>query len=336
MKSKKALGIAILLVVVGTVVLTVIGGFVLQLNQSQSTAPQTALDASASGGTPSSSGSPPSLPSGPQPTVENRLRTHQQRAAIIKNGTISIRVDNYDSARKRLRKRTGELGGYVANSGRTLNGHGNRTWVTGYVVLRVPAEQFGQLLRYTKQQGTVENEITASTDVSGKLVDLNARIKNLKSKRDRLRSFYEEANDTDDLLSVQERLSEVQGEIEQLEAKRRALRDRVGFSTLRVEIAEPTPPPAATPTPTPEPAYHERSVVTAFLSSVDGVIVMLRTGLVTVSYLLPYLFVFVVAGGVLYAVRKPAWRLVIDGRMWVRGETDEQETSKRTDRSREQ
>jgi len=161
--------------------------------------------------------------------------------AIIRTGTVELRVEDYDTSRAAIADRAQSLGGYVAGSGSTRHTRDNQSWTTGYVVVRVPSERFSDVLSHARDRGTVTNEETQTEDVTDDLVDLEARLTNLKERRDRLRSFYDRANSTGELLRIEEELSSVQSEIERLEAKKRALEDRVAFATLRVELREPEP-----------------------------------------------------------------------------------------------
>jgi len=212
--------------------------------------------------------------------------------ALIRSGEVRLRVDDFDRARDRLVSIANSRGGFVADSAETTHREDNRTWTEGRLVLRVPSDTFTPAFREVKGVGTVERADSSTKDVTDRLVDLEARLNNLKAQRDRLRTLYEEANDTDAVLQVGRELSEVQGEIERLEAKRRALEDRVALATITVRFSEPEPEPTPTPTPTPEPAYHETGLVSAFVSSVNGVVVTVRAIGVTVAYLAPYLLVF--------------------------------------------
>jgi hypothetical protein len=232
----------------------------------------------------------------------------QARArALIRTGEVRLRVDDFDRARDRLVSIAESRGGFVADSAETTHREDNRTWTEGRLVLRVPSESFTPAFREVKAAGTVERADSSTADVTDRLVDLEARLKNLEARRDRLRTLYDEANGTEDVLRVGRELSEVQGQIERLEAKRRALEDRVALATITVRFSEPRPEPTPTPTPTPEPAYHETGLGAAFLASVNGAVVAVRTIAVTIAYAAPYLLVFGLPVGLvgvgLYRVR---------------------------------
>lgn len=161
--------------------------------------------------------------------------------AIIRTGTVRLRVEEFDSARAAIAERARSKGGYVSESGSRHHTRDNESWTTGYVVVRIPSDQFSSVLSDTRARGTVLNEETRTEDVTDQLVDIEARLTSLRERRDRLRSFYERANSTGELLRIEEELSSVQSDIEQLEAKQRSLEQRVAFATLRVELTEPEP-----------------------------------------------------------------------------------------------
>lgn len=234
------------------------------------------------------------------------LSNRAARQALVRTGTVTLEVDDYDAARTSLVATVRGMGGFVGDSDQQLHREGNRTWTTGQVVLRVPAERFGDLLSAAKREGTVVSEGTQTRDVGDQLVDLEARLENLRARRDRLRAFYDRANSTEELLAVEERLSSVQGKIERLKAQKRALEEDVAYSTLTVKLREPEPDVESRETENDDgTAFHRRSVVAAFLDSVDALVVFVRATLVAFAYVAPFLVAFVVPAGALGLV---AWR----------------------------
>lgn len=216
---------------------------------------------------------------------------------LVRTGTVKLEVQDFDAARRSLVGEARSVGGFVGDSSRKLHREDNRTWTTGRVVLRVPADEFPTVLAAVREQGTVVSERTKTRDVTDQLVDLEARLENLRSKRSRLREFYERANTTRGLLRIEERLSAVQRKIERLKAQKRALERKVAYSTLTVKLREPEPDPTPTPTPTPSPAYHETSLGAALASSLGSLVVLGRGLLVTLAYALPYAVVAGVPAG---------------------------------------
>jgi len=232
-------------------------------------------------------------------------RDPNRTRAVVRTGSVTLRVDSFDEARETLVAVAREYDGYVAGSDTSVERVGNRTRTTGRLVLRVRSDRFGEAFSSVKAAGEVRSASSDSRDVSDQLVDIEARLTNLRNQRDRLRRIYEDANDTESVLRVGERLSDVQEQIERLRAKRRSLRDEVTYATITVRINEPGLTPTPTATPTPRPSYHETDLGAALAASVDGVVVTVRALLVTLAYVGPYALVFgVPVAGLAYLARR--------------------------------
>lgn len=209
--------------------------------------------------------------------------------AIVRTGRMVLEVENFSESQSAIAATARNYGGYVSDSNERLHRSGDQTYRTGEIVVRVPSEEYEAMQADAAAEGTVINEETQTKDVTDQLVDLEARLENLRQRRDRLRSFYDRANDTEELLRIEKELSDVQGEIERLEAEKRSLEQRVAYSTLRVELREPSPGPSEVST-----RYHEQSLSTVFFRSVRDIYVFGRATLVTIAGAAPWLAVLAV------------------------------------------
>ena len=125
-----------------------------------------------------------------------------------------------------------ELGGYVGGSQAGTRAE------PALVTLRVPAERFDELLTRLQELTDVEvvSMSTREEDVTGQVVDLAARIRNLEASEASYRVLFDRAVRIEDILTVQARLDEVRGQIEQLEAQLQAVEAQAALSTLTVTI----------------------------------------------------------------------------------------------------
>ncbi|WP_049998462.1 DUF4349 domain-containing protein [Halococcus sediminicola] len=209
----------------------------------------------------------------------------QSRPVRIKTGRAQLEVGNVSTASENLTRATRRLGGYVSASSATTQEIDGENRTTGRLVLRVPRRNFSALFGRVKAAGAVQNSDSNTTDVSRQLVDLRARLNNSRAQRNRLRSLYANASDTQATLEVQKRLSTVQSRIERLEGQLQSLRGQVAYSTITVDLAESVPEQ-------PNEQWYDVGVIGAFLSSVGGVVTALRALVVGLAYLAPYLLVF--------------------------------------------
>lgn len=134
----------------------------------------------------------------------------------------------------------------VAEHGESRGGHvesrEERVDPDGEVVvgltLRVPADEFEELMADVDESGEVVQRSQGAEDVTGAVRDLDARIRALEVSTERLEGIMAEADTSADLLEAEAALSERQGELEELVAQRSDLEDQVSMSTLRVDLRE--------------------------------------------------------------------------------------------------
>ena len=86
--------------------------------------------------------------------------------------------------------------------------------------------------------GQVTAITTGSDDVSGEYSDVAARIHALQAERDQIDLVLAKADTIPDILSVRDRLTVVQGELEQLQGRKQVLDDQTSLSTLTVALRE--------------------------------------------------------------------------------------------------
>ena len=169
---------------------------------------------------------------------------------IIKTGSITIEVADIDISVALATDQMHGLGGWMAGSDRTSSsGSGSVASVT----YRVPVDRFEDAVGLMRRLGKkIVAEHSDSQSVGGQIVDLQARITNLKVSEKAIQAIMDKATTIADVLTVQQRLSDVQGQIEQLTAQLAGLTDKSAYSTLTVIFEVPVP--GASPTPTPQPS----------------------------------------------------------------------------------
>jgi hypothetical protein len=78
--------------------------------------------------------------------------------------------------------------------------------------------------------------------VTGQVVDLGARISNLRATEAALQAIMARATKISDVLDVQKQLTATRGEIERLVADKTQLEGRAAYGSLKVTFNLPTPP----------------------------------------------------------------------------------------------
>jgi Domain of unknown function (DUF4349) len=158
------------------------------------------------------------------------------QALIVKTGSMVLDVVNLDSALAKAQAAVAGLGGYVSGSDRS--GQGDQQVAS--VTYRIPAGAWDRALDAVRALGTrVEKEQTSSVEVTGQVLDLGARIANLQATESALQAIMARATKIPDVLAVQQQLTDVQGQIEQLTTERQHLQQQAAMSTLTVVFQVP-------------------------------------------------------------------------------------------------
>jgi hypothetical protein len=198
---------------------------------------------------------------------------------IVKTGSINIQVASIDDSVARATDQIHALGGWLAGSDRTTTTASGLASVT----YRVPVARFEDALAAMRKLGTkVLGEHSDSASVGSQIVDLQARIDNLKASEKAIQAIMDKATAIADVLTVQQRLADVQGQIEELSAQVQGLSDQSAYSTLTVILEVPAVDPSPTPSPSPSAAAAAWSASEEF-NQAAGTLAEVGRGVATVA-----------------------------------------------------
>jgi hypothetical protein len=157
---------------------------------------------------------------------------------VIKNANVTVEVERVAEAEATLRVRAEQLGGYVVS----VQTYGSDEEMISIITFRVPVERFDEALSGVESMARrVLNRSVSGDDVTEEFVDLESRLRNLEATRERLLALLERAQRVEDALQVNQALSDVQGQIEQIQGRMKYLRDSAALSTISAEL-RPVPP----------------------------------------------------------------------------------------------
>ncbi len=160
---------------------------------------------------------------------------NQDKKYIIKTGQLSIKVFSLNSSIESISKIAKSNGGDITST--DINPQSKY----GYLTLKVSVDKFENALNQIKAiSSLVQNESISTNDATRQVIDLNATLKNKKAQEDRLREFFDRAENVNDLLAIEKNLTTVRGEIGRIEARLKSLTNQTSFSTITVNVTEDT------------------------------------------------------------------------------------------------
>jgi hypothetical protein len=155
---------------------------------------------------------------------------------IIYTGNISLVVKDTPEAIEVISGLANEQGGFVAGS----DVYQSNTVLRGSITIRVPAERYQDTLTQLREFALrVERENSSTQDVTEEFTDLQARKTNLEFTEEALQKLLDErqrVGSTSDILEVHRELTNIRGQIEQIEGRLRYLANQSALSTISIEL----------------------------------------------------------------------------------------------------
>jgi hypothetical protein len=152
---------------------------------------------------------------------------------------------------------------------------------SGILTVRVPADRFDSVRLALGELGEIESQSIRGDDVSGQLVDYEARLRSLQAQEESLLVLVGRATAVGEVLQVQSTLFGVRQQIEQLKAQKANLEQSVSLATLQVSLFEPGAAGVV------RPVDDEPSLARSFDEAVDGMVSVVGGMIVVVGYLIP-------------------------------------------------
>jgi len=190
--------------------------------------------------------------SGENTVVQNTNRK------IIKNADIRLLVKETSVAVSRTTQVVSDLGGYIVSSRVWYQDYHGNNLMYATITMGIPVNEFEHALNRMRDLSIrVLDENASGQDVTDQYVDLQSQLQNLEATRARIQEFLKDAKTVDEALRINQELSNIEAEIEQIKGRMNYLADRSSFSTITVnfepELPVLTPVPTATITPTSTP-----------------------------------------------------------------------------------
>ena len=170
---------------------------------------------------------------------------------IIYSGEAQIETLNFDESIAGLMEMLEQYGGWIESS--SLSGanyysisRGNSGNRSAYYTLRIPSDKFETMMTSLSQLGNVPYTHTYSENVTAQYYDTQARLTAYETQEARLLEMMEKAETVSDVITIEEKLTELRYQIESLQSTLNNWDRQVNYSSLYVtvdEVGEYTPQP---------------------------------------------------------------------------------------------
>lgn len=191
---------------------------------------------------------------------------------IIYSADATLETTEFDAALEKIQALVKELGGFMESTSVSGNNYssiarGNTGGRYASFTIRVPSDKFSALTGSLSDIGNVPHCSTYMQNVTMEYYDVQSRLEAYKTQETRLLEMLAVAKSVEDMLAIQQQLTEVQYEIDSLTGQLRYYDHQVNYSTVTLyvtEVREYTPEPTITLT------YWQR-MTRGFSESLKGV-----------------------------------------------------------------
>ena len=156
---------------------------------------------------------------------------------IVKTVNLTVETKEYEQYISAIRSDVAAAGGYVETSSLNDSYSGRNSRYASFV-FRIPADKLDEFLQKAGENGKITFQKEDQLNVTLEYVDIQSRIKAYTTERDTLLELLKKADDLKDVISVQERLSDVNYQIENYTSQLRVLENRVSYSTVSLDLYE--------------------------------------------------------------------------------------------------
>jgi hypothetical protein len=238
---------------------------------------------------------------------------------VIARASILLVVGDTEAAVDAINELVAEADGYVADANLYKSSYGENQVLRGTLTLRVASDRLDDVLsRLEALAVDVRSRSIDREDVTDQYTDIQAQLTNLEATETELRALLAEVREkpnstAEDIIAVHRRMTEIRGEIEQLQGRRNMLDNLTSLATIEVELI-----PDALNRPVVQESWRPAVAVRAALRALVSTLQFLgEVAIWMVIYVLPLLLLVLIPTSILF------WAL----RRWTRGRRDSVEVA---------
>lgn len=226
---------------------------------------------------------------------------------LIKTVNMSAETREFDKFIANVTDKINALGGYAQSTDITGNSYDSYSERSAYIVARIPANKLDFFVSDVAEHSNITSKSESAEDVTLQYADTEAHRDSLKIEQERLNQLLEQADTLENIIELENRLTEVRYEIESYESRLRTMNNQVVFSTVNLNVREVK---EYTPEPVEEKTFAQR-LAEGFLDSCSEAWETIQDFIIGFVSLLPMLFVLLIILAIIFVIIFGIVKLII-------------------------
>ncbi len=238
--------------------------------------------------------------------TDEEIQSNSNRK-LIKTVNLTAETREFDSLIANVTDRIESLGGYAQSTEIHGNSYGSQGERSAFIVARIPAQKLDSFVQGITEQSNITSKNESAEDVTLQYADVEAHKESLKIEQERLNQLLEQADNLENIIELENRLTQVRYEIESYESRLRTMNNQVVYATVNLNVHEVR---EYTPEPVIEPTFGER-IAAGFIESCENAWELIQDFIVGFVSILPTLLVVLVILAVIFLIIFGIIRLII-------------------------
>lgn len=228
---------------------------------------------------------------GGMPIYDEGFAPEAEERKITRQAGMNTEVERgeFESADQQLRNIIRSSESYILNE--NINTYGEREYKTGSYQLRVDTSKYDSVISQLKKIGEIKDFWETGQDVTARYTDTNIELQAEKERLQRYKKMLEEAEDTEDKITLSDRIFDQERRIKYLEQSLEKIDERIEYTSVSMTIREK------------ESGYVD-AVFVKFSELVTNLVHSLNSLLILIFVILPYTVAIAIIYGVYRLSRK--------------------------------
>ena len=168
----------------------------------------------------------------------------QDGQKIVYTGNLKIQTLEYEKSASSIRRKIREYGGFTESENESDD---NRTWYyedssgsrrSLSLIARIPSEKFEEFMDSLSGDGKILSRSMNAENISQQYANKENYKKALEKEQERLLAMMDKAGTIEEMIAVEERLSEVERQLNAFKTDLSAMDKDVQFSTIYIDLTE--------------------------------------------------------------------------------------------------
>lgn len=162
---------------------------------------------------------------------------------IIYSADATVETTDFDATVQGVSELVNAHGGFIESS--SVNGtnyynksRGYQSNRSAYYVIRIPSSDFNEVMNSLSTLGNVPYTHCYTENISARYYDTQARLNAYKTQEQSLLNMMELAESVEDIIAIEDKLSEIRYQIESLQTSLNSWDRQVDFSTIDLSVEE--------------------------------------------------------------------------------------------------